>query len=52
MQVEGVDWGPAGPALRSLRRYLEGERWAVFNFLFTVLDEVHHLASSLPGTKA
>ena len=35
-----MDWGPAGPALRALRRFLEGQRWAVYSFLFTILDLV------------
>lgn len=39
-QVEGIDWGPQGYALRVLRRFLEGERWAVYSFLCTVLDEI------------
>lgn len=40
LQVEGIDWGPAGPILRALRRFLEGERWAVYSFYNTVLDAV------------
>lgn len=36
--------------MRALRRFLEGERWAIYNFLFTVLDLVSSVLSPPPVT--